>query len=546
MIEVAETIDDMQSAITPVDNKAIYVKGYFKPGDGGEGFFLFKSSNTQQDNYGIIFRSNFTSEGKWVRQYSGYMNVGYFGVQRQWVTPYPGFSNSDRIQNMIDYASSNDIANEGDDITIFFPSGQYFIDKTLTLKDEIIILGSSASHLTNKGDEYDYMFVLGESAVTKLRMENLFINCNQSQSTKKEGVGGIHIKGINPAPGGLWDAVFRNIIIRDPNRPAIFLEGGDAATAYEYPNQFIVFDNVRAQRRFPDHPALKMTGQNANYTFLNCEFRNADDEVIDGACIHISSVVSGANAISFINSGFGGYSRYGAIIEGATNVTFDTCFCEGMDIAFQIKNSQEIQILSSRFANAAGAGSLGPSYSHTNNVGRIVEAESSIVNIYNNMMVVSTGSYYPDADKQYFIQGIVPEGEQHSDNVFNVANNAFIIPELSKTYGIMQVEFMQANQLNISSKKLVFVNVPASYQSSTNDLKRINSEISASETLFLRANGGPIKILPKDSPGVSNGNIFLNGRTDLTITNGQAVLLMKIDGDAGNDTSIYQLISIAD
>ncbi|WP_294733574.1 hypothetical protein [uncultured Flavobacterium sp.] len=554
MIEVAKTIAEMQSSVTPVDDKLVYVKGYFNPGDGGEGFFVFKSASTQQDNLGTVFRSDFTSEGKWIRQYSGYMNVGYFGVQKGWANPVSGFSNSDRIQNMIDYASSYSSSsteglsqyNEEKDVTIFFPNGIYYIDKSLILKDEIRILGSTASHLTNKGDVYDYMFEIDNGVVTKLRMENLFINCNQSESILAESVGGIRIKGTPPKPGGLWDAIFRNIIIRDPNNPAIYLEGGDESTAYEYPNQFIVFDNVRAQRIFPKHPALKMTGQNANYTFLNCEFRNTDDHVIDGTCIYISSVVSGSNAISFINSGFGGYSRYGAVIEHATNITFDTCFCEGMDIALSIKNSEDIQILNTRFANAAGAGSLGSSFSHTNNVGRIIEAESSIVNVYNNYMAVSSGTYYPDVEKQFFIQGIVPNDEQYSDNVFNVANNAFFIPELSKTSGIMQVESIEFNELNLSSKKLVFVNVPPLY-SNANDLKRINSEISAGETLFIRANGGPIKILPKGTQGVTNGNIFLNGRTDLTITNGQGALFIKIDGDnGGGDYSIYQLLSIAD
>lgn len=555
MIETAEKIDDMVNNITVANNKVIYVKGYFTPDDGGEGFFIYKSSSTQDVNLGTVFMPNpepVDGKGRWLRQYSGYMNVGFFGVLKGYANPYPGFSNSDRIQNMIDYASSYSSSsglassNEEKDVTIFFPNGFYLIDKTLVLKDEVMLLGSTSSHLTNNGvDVYDYMFEINGGPVTKLRMENFYINCNQSASKLKESVGGIYIKGTPPKPGGLWDAVFRNIIIRDPNNPAIYLEGGDEATAYEYPNQFIIFDNVRAQRKFQNHPALKMRGQNANYTFLNCEFRNADNDVIAGTCIDISSVISGANAISFINSGFGGYSTYGALINHATNITFDTCFCEGMDIAFQIKNSQDIQILNTRFANAAGAGSLGPSYSHTNNQGRIIEAESSIVNVYNNYVAVSAGgTYYPDIEKQFFIQGIVPEGQQYSNNVFNVANNGFTQEGLSKTDGIMQVESMQSHQINIWSKKLIFLNVPSTYQSSTNDLHRINSEICAGETIFIRANQGTIKIISRDF--ITNGNIFLNGRQDVTINNGQGVLLIKIDGDSGNDNSIYQLVSIAD
>ncbi|MFY7740645.1 MAG: hypothetical protein ACOVQC_09015, partial [Flavobacterium sp.] len=72
-----------------------YVKGHTNAGDGGGGVFLWKtldiftSTNPvigiySNDNNGTIIQSVIggisNNDGRWVRQYDGYINVLYFGA----------------------------------------------------------------------------------------------------------------------------------------------------------------------------------------------------------------------------------------------------------------------------------------------------------------------------------------------------------------------------------------------------------------------------------------------------------------------------------
>lgn len=558
-IEIVNNVNFLINNVIPSDNKLVYVKGYFSEGDGGEGFFIFKKNNEKPTNLGTIFSSSVmqsdnTTTGRWIRQYSGFMNVSYFGVQRDWKST-GDYTNSERIQNMIDYATTdaNTVYSSEADLTIYFPNGQYFIDKPLILKDRVKLLGSPGTLLTNKGDVYDYMFKLNSGPVTNFRMENFLINLNNQPN-----VGGIHIKGIFPGTGyqrgGLWNGNFKNINIQSAKGNGIYLEGSESTTAtspssnWNLPNQFIIFENVRVQEKQAEYFALKMTGQNANYTFLNCEFNGNADSPVNGGCIYIGSVNSedssytdriGSDAISFINSGIGGYSKYGAIIRDSGNITFDSCFFEGLDFAFDIKNSEQISVLRSRFANAAGCGTI--SSSHTNNVGRIFTIENSIVNIRENRVAVTETSYYPKLVNQQFILGV------GNNNVINIKDNSFKFPELGNCVGVIQTVPVISNKISLWSKKFIFINVPTTYNASTSDVKIISSDINHGETIFLRANGGTLKFLPMPGnvPVAGSNNIYLNGRTSLTLTNGQGATFIKIDNGGISTPPTYQLVSVA-
>lgn len=553
---IVSNVNQLLTTVVPFDNKLVYVKGYFTEGDGGEGFFIFKKENSKPINLGTIFQSTVvqadgTTSGRWIRQYSGYMNVEFFGVQRDWDLPYSGFSNSDRIQNMIDYATTdaNTIYSHEADLTIYFPNGQYFIDKPLILKDRVKLVGSPGTLLTNKGDEYDYMFKINTGPVTNFRMENFIINLNNQPN-----LGGIHIKASaspNNITGGLWDGNFKNIKIVEAQKTGIYIEGGEDGSNANLPNQFIIFENVRIQRKNKDYYALKITGENANYTFLNCEFINTSNSIVSGGCIYIGSTNSGvpnsnkvgSNSISFINSGFGVYSQYGAIIEDSGNITFDTCFFEGVDYAFSIKNSEQINILRNRFANASGCGSLPSTFSHTNNKGRIIICENSIINVENNRIVVShprETDYPHNINEQKFIEGI------GNDNVINVKGNSFSLPSLGNSSGIMQTVSLSSNKAKLWSKKLIYINVPSNYNSLTSDLNIIESDINASEIIFIRANGGPLKLnaITTTTPLIGGRNIYLNGKSSVTLNNGQIVSLIKIDNAGGNFPPTYQLFSL--
>ena len=181
--------------------------------------------------------------------------------------------------------------------------------------------------------------------------------------------------------------------------------------------------------------------------------------------------------------------------------------------------------------------------------------ENSHVNISNNHVTVSD----PNADrikKQLFIFG------RGTDNTINAMNNSFQDIRLSESYGINQnliIEnvntYNSSNStipgINASSKKSVFVTVPQNslptgiYPSpTTNQIFRINSNIAAGETIFIRADQGSIKFNAWNPVNELTGmNIYLNGMASLTLNNGQAATFIKLDGINGNEKCSYQLVS---
>lgn len=597
--EIVKNIYELKRNIEPIDNKLVYVKGYYQEGDGGGGFFLFKKDSKFGKNLGTIFKSLYggdcidcdeenldvpcEKEGEWLRQYQGYMDVRYFGVLRdgwEWTDPYYNatppncwpHNNYQRIQDMIDYATryANPFAQNHKtqhDLTIFFPSGSYFIEKTIYLKDRVHIIGGSEVKLINKEKrgtpDYDYMFELGPGPVSHLLIENLWIDCNRS------GIGGFHfkpnrMKGDTKGLVGLWDSSFRNINIYDASKPGFYLEGPDYihdGNGYKLDPQkwlqTLLFENIRAMRwDDPNEPALKLTGYNANYTFTNCEFtnsqfKNGDEHMfIDGPCITIGSnnkenePKQGSYAISFINCGMGVYARYGAVIDNSSSITFDTGFYEGLDIAFVVRNSKQVKIVNNRFANASGMGSYcanvtydGVTFDKRSHLdyaggefGAIVWADKSIVSVQNNNCDISS-STTTEIKKQYFTVGI------GNNNVFDMNTNTFGIHELAKTLILYHVATIIGETIDTTNQKVVFVTTPLeTYQ----DLKSIKSDLSTGEYLVIRANTGGVNFISMNDTAnsISGSNIFLPpGTNSLKVDNGHTATFVRIE-----DT--FQLISV--
>ena len=162
-----------------------------------------------------------------------------------------------------------------------------------------------------------------------------------------------------------------------------------------------------------------------------------------------------------------------------------------------------------------------------------------------------------------------------NNNIINARNNSFQDIRLSKSFGIIQSVCITNINTYISSpstingietmgKKIVLVPI---YSNSTlacnstlgNKIYRINSTIAAGETIFIRADQGsvifypvnpatgtfPTGTVPNTFVGSYGGNIYLNGRASLTLTNGQAATFIKLDNIVGNESATYQLVSIS-
>lgn len=77
-----QTIDDLKAidVATLTDKQQALVAGYSAPGDGGGGVFYFDAAASTADNGGTIFAPS-AGSGRWFRNYSGPVNVKWFGAK---------------------------------------------------------------------------------------------------------------------------------------------------------------------------------------------------------------------------------------------------------------------------------------------------------------------------------------------------------------------------------------------------------------------------------------------------------------------------------
>lgn len=528
-------------------NQLCYVKGHTYVGDGGGGIFMWRTEPEftvgayRNDNNGTIIDTG-SSTGRWVRQFEGYINVLYFGAL--------GTSGdyTVAIQNAIDFAYLNSETEVIKGSTVFIPNGSYRVN-TLLLKNGVSILGDS-NEITiirpTLNHTADYMFKMDRGPII-LNISNLKIFAADGTDA---GCFLFEAKVVNentgPFHGGLWNSSFKNIQIAGFRGHGIYLKGGTENQAL--PNQFNTFENVRVGKEGHFTNSLKMEGQNGQHTFLNCTFdgfNKPGNVYARGHNVNISPNSRATTGIlSFINCTFQ-QADYGIYMNYAENINIDGCWFETLGVAITLNGSggigiynscRDITIQNCRFVNAAGFGAL-PASSENIKLGQCISVTNSFVNVYNNYVAISTGSYWnPESS---FLLAL-----DNSLGGVDIAGNVFQDNKLNKTGGIMQVlNITSPNILNCGRNKLVFVTVPLG--STNNQINRIDSDINASETLFIRANLGSITFNVMDSAGITGKNIFLNGRASLTLTNGQAATFIKIDNSVGNERATYQLVSIA-
>ncbi|MBL4662578.1 MAG: right-handed parallel beta-helix repeat-containing protein [Flavobacteriaceae bacterium] len=539
----------------PENGDMICVKGHTSVRDGGEGFFYFNSTLIAEDDDGIIIKPKDIDQdnpGRWVRHLDGYINVNYYGIRagRKW----DGTSISEKIQRVIDFAgkntaysyAKNKVGEYANGNTVFFPSGQYFIDGSLVLPSGVRILGEENTLLTaRKNANFDYFFKMAAGKVI-ISMENLRINGNGVAN-----VGGMFFKsrdGKN-GTGGLWQSRFKNINIVNVEGHGIFLEGSDSMGVagerdYSLPNQMNVFENVRVTRLNNDKNSLRMTQYQGQHTFINCLFLGKRDRSTLGTNVFISQ--PGANVVSFINCTIQ-ESIYGFRMIDASNVTIDNCWFENLYISVDVTDGRSINVLNSRFSNAAGYGSeghTGPESLPANTPnGSCINSENSVINIERNYVRVSDVNS-PEAHKSTFIFGRKDRVTFSNNNTINSRDNTFVDPRLSRTIGIERT-------IPVESRTIILdggTNVAAAFNNNT-VLRKIESTASGGQQITLKINKfsgtGTVKI--KDWGGVRRkGNISLNGQKQLVLSHGQEITFLKVDAPMSDngDRAIYKLVSV--
>ena len=554
-LDCLPNLDALRNFPIPEDGDVICVKGHTFSRDGGEGFFYYKKEVLANDDDGIIIKPigiGNSKPGRWIRNIDGPINILYYGVRPGRRTGVD--SNSKRIQAAIDYAASNkaydharrygDVLTQGN--TVFFPSGEYMIDKTLIMKDGIKLLGEGHTLLTaEKYANFDYFFKM-EAGRVIIHMENLRINGNG-----EAGVGGMHFKakdGPN-GTGGLWQSRFENINIVNIEGHGIFLEGGDSMgiegeNDWSLPNQMNVFENVRVTRENDDKNSLRMTKYQGQHTFINCIFVGKRDRSSQGSNVHLTS--PGGAVVSFINCTFGD-SIYGITMDNSSNITIDNCWFENLYFSIDVFNSKSINIFNNRFSNACGYGS--ELYTVPSRVpsipGSCISCENSVVSIERNYVRASRPAS-EEAHSSNFITGYLSQESGINENTIFTKANTFDHPGLSKTVGIVR-------QIPVSARTILLDggNEVAAGFGGSRVLRRIESTVLGGEEIILRIDkprgNGKVKIM--DWQGKSGkGNIDLKGRKFVELTHGQKAIFLKVDPPLSNNEGnpIYVLLGVTD
>jgi hypothetical protein len=131
-LTTVELIVDLKAipVVGVVSGTQIHVSGYHADGDGGGGWFYYEANNSEADNGGTVIEPD-VGAGRWLRSYSGNLDVRWFGAKVDGTT-----DDTDAVQEAIDTAYALNGA------TVAFPSGICYTGP-LTLKYRVCLIGSS-------------------------------------------------------------------------------------------------------------------------------------------------------------------------------------------------------------------------------------------------------------------------------------------------------------------------------------------------------------------------------------------------------------------
>ncbi len=517
-----------------------YLKGYSGAGDGGAGYFIFIAKTLlglhDADNDGTVIVSNYNSNGFWVRQYDGYINVAFFGVT--------GVAQPDtqKIQNAIDFAARN-VKSPGTPLrgnVVYFPTGASEID-TLTLRNGVTLLGGSPEHgytLSSKVGSTGNMITI-EPGVVSCNIENLIFTGNNHNRGCLYFVGTL-IPGETSA--GLRDCTFKSLQIRGFMQNGITLQGTHSGQD-DLAHQGLVFENVRV-RRANNVFALLLTGENRQMTFLNCTFDGYRNEVGDPP---LYTFPEGANAllhqvngkfptgISFINC-TSQDATYGISVSAGQSITFDNCWFEslknGITVGYNELGiiSKSINILNSRFANVGGFGTL--NVPDDKKYGYAIELVDTQATVANNFV---TNFRSPTATQRSLF--LLTSGKQGVE----ISGNSFQSEAAGETFGIIPDIPISLNLPNIPSvldckhNKAVYV---SNSNPVSNPIRVISSTLNAAETLTIRANAGDIYFAN------DHNIVYAPTASTLKLKNGGTAVFCRVDRDNNGYRSFFLLTRI--
>ena len=132
------------------------------------GTFIYDSSEVAGSNDGTNFDG-------WIRQYSGAVNVKWFGVS------------TEHTNNQIYINKAVDVSNN-----LYFPNGTYYIDDTILLGESTKIIGQNRLNtiIYNSSDSFSFMYespLSGGDLNTGMRFESFTLRCKNGIKINQSG-----------------------------------------------------------------------------------------------------------------------------------------------------------------------------------------------------------------------------------------------------------------------------------------------------------------------------------------------------------------------
>lgn len=542
---IRNTIADLRATAGTANNEMVLIKGYNSAGDGGGGNFLWKTDTVFKtnghlgrpgrfsvDNGGTIIKAGSNDNGRWIRQYDGYINVAYFGALGL------GANYTLHIQNAIDFAKAalTDQIQQNffSSNTLFIPAGNYTVDK-ITLKDGVSIVGDNMGNTKiNASNSADLYTVDMEQGRVRINMSNLnFVG----PGTGTKGCFFLEAKNETREPwvdywtdGQISSSTFKNIQITNFKGTGMYLK--DGGLNYATPIQFNTFENVRIIKGTTTEDnsyALRLDGENGQLTFINCQFDGGTGtsyskgrNVYLKGCTSCGTKMLLPNVISFLNCTFQN-GDYGAYVEYAGATTFDNCLFQSVGYGVYLdggfRPDKGISIVNSRFINAAGYGSITPPSGYIKNGGACIKSSNSTAAITGNF--IGGGAMCSSCN---FIES------SSTNRGLYLSGNTFSAATLNKTSG-MTITLLQTSSV-IDCRQQTYMSV----LSNGAQIFNIDSTINAGEMLTIKSAGA--------SPLIFNrsGNISFPGvSSSFSLATNELVTFKKTDL-AG--TIKYQVVSV--
>jgi hypothetical protein len=184
-VATVETISALKTFTGSED--AVIVQGYYAAGDGGGGDFYWDSTSTETANDGTTVQATGVTTGRWIRIYSGAVNVRWFGAKGDGVT-----DDGTALQSAI-----NELSARGE---AFLPNGVYLHTVKINLHDHYTTLRFEHGAILKANAAMDCQIEIGDGV------------------NRKEGIYILNpwLKGNSLADYGIRDSGTRISNILDP------------------------------------------------------------------------------------------------------------------------------------------------------------------------------------------------------------------------------------------------------------------------------------------------------------------------------------------